>query len=155
MTREVYAIISMCVEGKRPEDRVFTGEVGKPIGDFRKTRYKMCCDVGLGRMACRVCDRVTENNCECDLHYVGRLVHDLRRTGCRNLRRLGVDEKTVMKIGGGKTRSVFDRYNIVDEKDLADAAAKLDRKAQQRKSRHSSGTVTSKSSMKDESSSVN
>lgn len=58
------------------------------------------------------------------------------------------------KKRGWKTRSVFDRYNIVDEKDLADAAAKLDRKAQQRKSRHSSGTVTSKSSGKDESSSV-
>jgi hypothetical protein len=60
-----------------------------------------------------------------------------------------------MKIGGWKTRSVFDRYNIVDEEDLAEAAAKLDQKAQQRKLRHSSGTVTSKSSMKDESSSVN
>jgi len=47
-----------------------------------------------------------------------------------------------MKIGAWKTRSVFDRYNLVDEdeKDLADAAAKLDRKAQRRK-RHSSGTV--------------
>jgi hypothetical protein len=65
-----------------------------------------------------------------------------------------VHEKTIMKIGGWKTRSVFDRYNIVDEKDLADAAAKLDRKAQQRKLRHSSGTVTSKSSGNDESSSV-
>jgi len=60
-----------------------------------------------------------------------------------------------MKIGGWKTRSAFDRYNIVDEKDLAEAAAKLDQKAQQRKLRHASGTVTSKSSMKDESSSVN
>jgi hypothetical protein len=49
-----------------------------------------------------------------------------------------------MKIGGWKTKSVFDRYNIVDEKDLADAAAKLDQKAQERKPRHSSGTVTSK-----------
>ena len=46
-----------------------------------------------------------------------------------------------MKIGGWKTRSVFDRYNIVDEKDLADAAAKLDQKAMERKLRHSSGTV--------------
>ena len=50
----------------------------------------------------------------------------------------GVHEKTIMQIGGWKTRSVFDRYNIVDEKNLADAAAKLDRKAQQRK-RHSKG----------------
>ena len=32
-----------------------------------------------------------------------------------------------MTIGGWKTRSVFDRYNIVSEKDLHDAAAKLDR----------------------------
>jgi hypothetical protein len=43
----------------------------------------------------------------------------------------------------------------VDEKDLADAAAKLDRKAQKLKARHSSGTVTSKSGVSDESSSVN
>ena len=108
-------------------------------------------------MVCRACDgTVIEGKCECgraDQHNVGLLVLDLRRTGCRNLRRLGVHEKTIMKIGGWKTRSVFDRYNIVDEKDFADAAARLDRKAQQRKLRHSSGTVTSTG--KDESSSVN
>jgi integrase len=159
MTQEVRAIISMCIAEKKPEDRVFTRENGKPIGDFRKMWYKMCCAVGLGRMACRVCDRtVIEGKCECGRavpHYVGLLVHDLRRTGCRNLRRLGVHEKTIMKIGGWKTRSVFDRYDIVDEKDLADAAVKLDRKAQRRKLRHSSGTVTPKSSGKDESGSVN
>jgi len=158
MTQEVRAIISMCITGKKPDDRVFTRENGKPIGDFRKTWYKMCCAVGLGRMACRVCDRtVTEDKCECgcaDLHYSGLLVHDLRRTGCRNLRRLGVHEKTIMKIGGWKTRAVFDRYNIVDENDLADAAAKLDRKAQQRK-RHSNGTVGSETPANDKTKSVN
>ena len=87
-------------------------------------------------------------------HYVGLLIHDLRRTACRNLRRLGVHEKTIMKIGGWKTRSVFDRYNIVDEKDLAEAAAKLDQKAQQRK-RHSKGTVPAEIPANDKTSSVN
>ena len=88
-----------------------------------------------------VIELLTGGNCECgcsSLHYVGLLIHDLRRTGCRNLRRLGVHEKTIMKIGDWKTRSVFDRYNIVDEKDLAEAAAKLDQNAQRRKLRHSS-----------------
>lgn len=161
MTREVHAVISMRIEGKGPDDRVFTREDGKIIGDFRKTWYKICCNVGLGRMACRVCDlTVTADGRKCgssDVHYVCLLIHDLRRTGCRNrnLRRLGVYEKTIMKIGGWKTRSVFDRYNIVDEKDLAEAAALLDQKAQQRELRHSSGKVSPKPRLSDEGRSVN
>ncbi len=141
MTQEIHAVTSMCVEGKGPEARVLTREDVKLIGDFRKIWCKMCCNVGLGRMACRACDRtVTGGNCECDrsiLHYVGLLIHDLRRTGCRNLRRLGVHEKTIMKIGGWKTRSVFDRYNIVDETALAEAAASWIR----RRSSENYGTV--------------
>ena len=33
----------------------------------------------------------------------------------------------VMAIGGWTTQSVFDRYNIVSERDLHEAAAKLER----------------------------
>ena len=113
MTDEAYTSLVPCVSGKQPNDFVFTRDNGQPVRDFRQTWKNACTRAGVAAL----------------------LFHDLRRTGARNLRRVGVGETTIMRIGGWKTRSVFDRYNIVDESDLVDAAEKLNQKHRERMSR--------------------
>lgn len=76
---------------------------GTRIRDFRKSWGSACKAVGLS----------------------GMLRHDLRRTAARNLIRSGVPEVVSMRITGHRTRSVFDRYNIVSPADLQDAARKM------------------------------
>jgi hypothetical protein len=156
MTREVATLLTACVIGKKPDDFVFTRENGAPVKGFRKVWETVCCSSGVGKRVCRPCYDEAKREAkesgeqivipppvnakglcpECgrtckkgsQLKYVGLIVHDLRRSGARNLRRLAVTESVAMRIGGWKTRSVFDRYNIIDEADLADAASRLDKK---------------------------
>lgn len=48
----------------------------------------------------------------------GRLIHDLRRTAVRNLKRMGWSDTEVMNLVGLKTLSMLLRYSITTEEDI-------------------------------------
>ena len=100
-------LLRHCVEGKRPEEQVFT-RGDKPVRDFRKSWQNLCTAAGVPTL----------------------LFHDLRRTAARNLRAAGVPEEIIMRIAGWKTSSVFKRYAIVDKSDIRTALQQLERTRQ-------------------------
>jgi len=57
----------------------------------------------------------------------GLWFHDLRRSFVTRARKLGVSEFVVMRMSAHRTRAVFDRYNVVDEKDLREAVRILEK----------------------------
>jgi len=61
-----------------------------------------------------------------ELAAVKRMFSLARRSAARNARASGVAEGVIMKMGGWKTRSVFDRYAIVAESDMVDAIERVE-----------------------------
>jgi integrase len=104
---------------------------GELVRDFRKAWATACVMAGLGRMVCPKCDGTVDADYKCalcckqwtreELKYTGRIFHDFRRTAVRDMVRAGVPETVAMSISGHKTRSMFDRYNIHDERDQREA----------------------------------
>jgi hypothetical protein len=62
----------------------------------------------------------------CRLGNYGRISYrtDFRRTVMRNLERAGVARSVAMELVGHKTESVYQRYDIVAERDLTDGVAR-------------------------------
>jgi len=101
----IYGDMAEYLDAQEPHESEFLFARGsKQIKDFRAS-WKAACDrAGVA----------------------GLLFHDLRRTAARNLRRAGVPESVIMKITGHKTRSMFERYNIVDTQDVKDAGRRAE-----------------------------
>ena len=70
-----------------------------------------------------------------------KIVHDLRRSGVRSFRQAGIPESVSMKLSGHLTRSVFLRYDIIDDKDLQAGVAQLGKWHAQSAIRDTYGTV--------------
>lgn len=137
MTPPIAQLLAECISRKKSDDFVFTRSDGKPVHEFRQAWRNLCCAAGLGQMLCRTCETAVNSDSKCptcsrewkrkDLKYGGMIFHDLRRSAARNFRRAGVAEGVIMRIGGWRTRSVFERYNIVSQVDIKDALTKLER----------------------------
>ncbi len=96
--------------GERIMPHVFVDQAGRPLfgadrrpkKNFRRGWRRACLTAGLP----------------------GRIPHDFRQTVVRNLEPSGVPRAVAMELVGHKTESVYQRYDIVAERDLTDGVSR-------------------------------
>jgi integrase len=108
-------LVKMLEKTKATEGTVFC------TTNLAKEWHKACAAVGLGKL-----EKVEGKKFS---RYSGLIIHDLRRSAIKNLMKAGVSEKVAMAISGHKTRTVFDRYHIVDSADVVEAMRKVENMA--------------------------
>ena len=104
MTQEVEALLRAAIAGKTKDDYVLTWDDGRRVKDFRGMWEKITAAAGCPDL----------------------LVHDLRRSGVKALRRAGVPESVVMAVSGLLTPAIFRRYAIVSSADQREAVTLLE-----------------------------
>jgi len=104
MTERIYVLAKQATAGKSKDDFLLTRDDGKRVRCFRTAWRNLTKAAGLE----------------------GTFIHDLRRSGARQLRRAGVPESVVQKIGGWKTAAMFKRYAIVSDGDIRSAISRLE-----------------------------
>jgi integrase len=102
--REVLAKAFAERNEKHPECRWIFHRDGEKIVDFRKAWARACSMEGLKWLR----------------------FHDLRRSAVRNMDRAGIPRTTIRRIIGHETDAMFDRYRIVDQKDIREAGEKAE-----------------------------
>lgn len=103
---DMAAELEMAMAAARKDESAYLiQENGRPVFDFEKAWKTACKSAGVP----------------------AALFHDLRRTAATNMIEAGMSEKEAMEITGHKTRSIFERYNIVHTKRQKEAGQKLEK----------------------------
>jgi integrase len=108
----------------------------RPIGNFRKSWYRVCVKLGLGKLTPAV-DPVTgkpllerpryaHSKPKPKMVYTGLIFHDLRRTFVTDAEHAGAPRHEAMMMSGHKTEAVYKRYAIQNREERRAALAQIE-----------------------------